>query len=528
MVIKRHVISKRTHYWWPRRKDEEVGRDTVFKRENVDSADGSRTQDMSLHCNNSLRGEHKAPKRIYILGPGNIGAFVAHSLAGIPDPPPITLLLREHQLRMWEDYDCSIEVVTHGVKETRRGFESEEVPNETPLISVKDRSEKADGLSNKTEIGDEEGFLPSHSNSKTGDVLNFNAPSLEGSILVAESSLQFDRLGDGISPEARVSEADEPSTLQKEIDAWFAQDEQEVGQAQHKEKYTMTSEQIRSPDDQEGIIYHLIVCVKAPRVVFAIQEVAHRLTHDSSILFLQNGMGIVDEVNKQLFPDEKSRPTYMIGVVSHGLYSTRPFSIIHASEGTIALGVLPRVPMDESIQSASLNQLSTSARYLMRTMTRTAVFAAVGFPPTDLLQQQLDKLAVNCIINPLTTILDCKNGALLDNFFFKRVTRLLLAEISLVIKSLPELKNVPNVKMRFDTLRLEKLVASIAHKTAENYSSMVQDDRCGRLTEIDYINGYIVKRGEKLGIHCAMNYMLMYMVKGQTKYHTREWVDLLH
>lgn len=81
--------------------------------------------------------------------------------------------------------------------------------------------------------------------------------------------------------------------------------------------------------------------------------------------------------------------------------------------------------------------------------------------------------------------------------------------------------------MRFDTLRLERLVASIAYTTAENYSSMVQDYRSGRVTEIDYINGYIVKRGENLGIHCAMNYMLIHMVKGKSKYTSLENADPL-
>lgn len=56
---------------------------------------------------------------------------------------------------------------------------------------------------------------------------------------------------------------------------------------------------------------------------------------------------------------------------------------------------------------------------------------------------------------------------------------------------------------------------------------MVQDVRSGRLTEIDYINGYIIKRGEELGIHCVMNYMLMHMVKGKNKIKSKEKADLL-
>jgi len=100
--------------------------------------------------------------------------------------------------------------------------------------------------------------------------------------------------------------------------------------------------------------------------------------------------------------------------------------------------------------------------------------------------------------------------------------RLLLAEVSLVLQSLPELRNVPNVKTRFDTVRLERMVVSLAKATARNTSSMLQDVRVGRQTEIDYINGYIVRRGEELGIQCVMNYMLLHMIKGKSNNVSKE------
>lgn len=529
MVTKRHFTSTRSHFWWPRRKDEDAGRDAAFDEEIRDSVDDSLADEKGLQSNLFQFGRHVVPKRIHILGAGNLGAFVAHSLAGIPNRPPITLLLRGRQLRAWKEYGRSIEVITRDMRETRRGFEAETVRRllDDSSLSGENLSEKGEDLSNKTGTEEREGYLSNDSTSNTGAFSDVNAPSLKESNLVADASLHKDHPDDSIALEVSVSKDDKPSAAETETRAWFAEAEQDVDEVQHNEKSSTAREQIRTSDEQEEIIYNLIVSVKAPQTVRAIQAVAHRLTQDSSILFLQNGMGIVDEVNMKLFPDEKNRPTYIVGVVSHGLHSKGPFSVLHAGEGTIALGVLPRMPVVESINTESMNQLSPSARYLMRTMTRTAVFVAVGFPPTELLQQQYDKLAVNCIINPLTAVLDCKNGALLYNFYYQRVVRLLLAEISLVIKSLPELKNVPNVNMRFDTLRLERLVFIIANMTAENYSSMVQDIRSGRLTEIDYINGYIVKRGEEMGIHCVMNYMLMHMVKGKNKNIIQEKADLL-
>ncbi|KAL9062123.1 MAG: hypothetical protein Q9157_009210, partial [Trypethelium eluteriae] len=137
----------------------------------------------------------------------------------------------------------------------------------------------------------------------------------------------------------------------------------------------------------------------------------------------------------------------------------------------------------------------------------------------------LEKLAVNSIINPLTALLDGRNGVLLFNYALSRTMRLLLAETSLVLRSLPELQGMPNLRLKFGPDRLETLVVSAANTTAENVSSMLADVRAGRQTEVEYINGYIVKRGEELGIRCAMNYLVMQMVRGKSNMTKREVAD---
>ena len=526
VVIKRHVSTSHAHFWWPRRKDEEQDGDERSDTKQAQEMGKLPPRETKLNRLSTMVNE--LPKRIYILGAGNLGSFIAHSLAGIPQRPPITLLMLNRQLQRWEEHGSCIDLTTHGMRETRRGFEVEKM-RRTEDVPLPEASSPDIDLESSNETVSEDHFQQPEQIAKTitptmgteGPL--GEGPSLEESNPVMDSSLPQQAEAGALTRQRSNSEEAVPLEQEREIESWFAEVKTEV-QDQQTGKISMGS--VADPEDDE-IIYSLIVSVKAPQTVRAIQRLAHRLTQDSTILFLQNGMGIIDEVNEKLFPDEGYRPNYIIGVVSHGLYSNGPFSVVHAGEGTMALGVMPRMPIKESLQPESLSQLATSARYLIRTMTRTPVFVAVGFPPTDLLQQQLDKLAVNCIINPLTAILDCKNGAMLSNMYFTRVVRLLLAEISIVIKSLPELKNVPNVNMRFDTLRLERIVFSIANKTADNDSSMLQDVRAGRQTEIDYINGYIVRRGEEMGIHCVMNYMLMHLIKGKTKTKSLEQADLL-
>ena len=159
---------------------------------------------------------------------------------------------------------------------------------------------------------------------------------------------------------------------------------------------------------------------------------------------------------------------------------------------------------------------------MLRTLARSPVLATVGQTPTEILQAQLEKLAVNATINPITALLDSRNGAVLYNYAITRAMRLLLAEISLVFRSLPELAALPNTLTRFGAERLETLVVGVAYRTRENVSSMCADVRAGRRTEVEFINGYVVKRGEEVGVKCVMNYLVMQLVKGKQAMVDRE------
>jgi 2-dehydropantoate 2-reductase len=265
-----------------------------------------------------------------------------------------------------------------------------------------------------------------------------------------------------------------------------------------------------SPDDER--IECLIVAVKAPVTVTAMESVKHRLTPDSTVLFLQNGMGAIDEVNEKVFPDPRYRPHYICGIVSHGLARRgKPFQVAHTGVGTTILGSVPSADAVSPLNERDVDW-APSTKYLLRTLTLTPPLVAVAETPSSLMLYQLEKLAMNSVINPLTAIMDCKNGKLLYNYSFTRIMRLLLMEISSVICALPELQGVPGIESRFSPERLRTMVTQLANKTAENHSSMLQDVLSRKTTEIEYMNGYIIRRGEELGIQCVVNYTIKHLV----------------
>ena len=263
-----------------------------------------------------------------------------------------------------------------------------------------------------------------------------------------------------------------------------------------------------------GIIHHLIVALSVQTTVLELSRLADRLTKNSTIVFLQNGLGIVEEVNKKVFPNEMTRPSYLIGLVTHEVYRSyaNQFSVVHSRMGTMALGS----PLRSLTPQTYVSNLPRSKVHLLRTLTRTPDLAAVGLFPIDVFQMKIERVAIHAVIYPLTVLFDCQNGGLRQNDAAHRVCRFLLAEISLVIRSLPELQGVPNVNMRFSPDRLERLIRSTVISTARETSSMLTDVRAARRTEIEYLNGYIVRRGEEMGIKCVMNYMLIQMVKAKS------------
>ncbi|PTM59235.1 ketopantoate reductase family protein [Desmospora activa] len=119
------------------------------------------------------------------------------------------------------------------------------------------------------------------------------------------------------------------------------------------------------------------------------------------------------------------------------------------------------------------------------------------------------KLALNCVINPLTAIWRVPNGKLPAHKEFP-----LLAEG--LIKEATAAAQIEGVKL--SVAALSRQVRAVCKRTAANRSSMLQDVETGRITEIDYINGAIVRTGEKAGVEFPFNREMVKRVQHLTPF----------
>lgn len=123
----------------------------------------------------------------------------------------------------------------------------------------------------------------------------------------------------------------------------------------------------------------------------------------------------------------------------------------------------------------------------------------------DIELRQWHKLALNCAVNPLTTMLDCSNGHLLDHVASPLVQSVLAEACQLAMRRFGERWVHTPASLMADLI-------SLLEATADNSSSMRQDYRAGRETEIEYMNLALCSQGESLRTPCPVNGLLGNMI----------------
>jgi len=121
----------------------------------------------------------------------------------------------------------------------------------------------------------------------------------------------------------------------------------------------------------------------------------------------------------------------------------------------------------------------------------------------DFSRQQYQKLLVNAAINPITALTRRQNSIILSPVLKSTVERVVAEAVAVAAAD----------GVAIQEMEAFNLVLSVAERTAANTSSMLQDVLRGRRTEIEAINGYIVRQGKKHGIAVPANEALYGMVK---------------
>jgi len=208
----------------------------------------------------------------------------------------------------------------------------------------------------------------------------------------------------------------------------------------------------------------------------------------ANVLAMQNGIGHL-ELLSQAVP--KSR--LFAAVVSEGAGRTSLVSVDHTGSGITRIGAAEG---DDGAGGRGEHAL-----FPLQKVLRDAGFRCV-------LSKQLKddiwhKLIINAVINPLTALLEIRNGELLQHDDSLRVMRRLYDEAAAV---------AARCGVRVDE-GLWDMLLDVCRKTASNRSSMWQDLLAGRPTELEWINGAIVRTAETFGLAAPTHELILQLMR---------------
>ncbi|KAI1007025.1 hypothetical protein K3495_g1186 [Podosphaera aphanis] len=270
------------------------------------------------------------------------------------------------------------------------------------------------------------------------------------------------------------------------------------------------------------IIDTLIITTESSVTIAALDAIKHRIRSTTTICIIQDGLGIVQKINRIIFTDQFQRPTYVLGFLKVKL-STTENVFTHRQKGSSIFycSKLPRLRVTQSESRAPITRVdfswSPEAKHLISTLARIPELNTTALGHKDFHKRHLLRVVFGAVIEPLTVAFDCTNQHLLFNSEIYRIIKLLIDEISMIFTRLPELRNIKDVSTDFGSFNLEKRVFARIRQSKTNVSPMLQRIRKGKKTEVDFFTGYVIERARRLGIACPNNQMMYNLVRGKER-----------
>lgn len=215
-------------------------------------------------------------------------------------------------------------------------------------------------------------------------------------------------------------------------------------------------------------------------------ELLRALPPTIPVLSLQNGLGNGETLAEHLDPSRLA-----IGLTTHGATAEGNAKVHYKGAGQTVIGDWQPQPLHSADKGAAhwWSELLTACGH------------QASWTP-DIRTEVWKKAMVNIGINPFTALYNLPNGQLLESPSLLRLMRLTVEEAERVADGI-------GVELSHSFER----VLEVCRLTAGNISSMLQDVRAGRQTEIESLCGIIEQFGEQQGMETPYNTMLLELIR---------------
>ncbi|GIK84618.1 MAG: 2-dehydropantoate 2-reductase [Betaproteobacteria bacterium] len=231
----------------------------------------------------------------------------------------------------------------------------------------------------------------------------------------------------------------------------------------------------------------VLFCVKSTDTEAAARAIAAPLDPAARVVSLQNGVD-----NGARLAAVLPQPVYA-AVVYVGTIMEGPGRVRHVGRGDLVLGV-PRAARGRGDASGDLAAIA-------------ATFERAGVPcplSPDVEAALWTKLVINCAFNAVSALGRARYARMAASAGVRTVMEDAVREAIAVARA---------DDVALDEAALMRAVWDVAAAMGQQFSSTAQDVQRGKATEIDALNGYVVRRGAERGVPVPVNRTLHALVK---------------
>jgi len=239
----------------------------------------------------------------------------------------------------------------------------------------------------------------------------------------------------------------------------------------------------------------IFLTTKTYDIKTAIHQYKKIIKASKFLVILQNGIG-----NEDIVIEYCNKAKIIRAVTTNGALLEKPGYLIHTGQGITKIG-FPFLT-EFNLEESELNQ-AKSFLMLLRDILNLADLETIIVE--DIIKECWEKALVNIGINAIGALTRLTNGELLEIEGLKYFIEQAINEAIMVA----EMKNIIFSKKDYLSITYDVL-----KKTANNKNSMLQDILNRKATEINFLNGRILRYAENLGIKVPYNELLTYLIRG--------------
>jgi len=244
---------------------------------------------------------------------------------------------------------------------------------------------------------------------------------------------------------------------------------------------------IRATTDpsKPGVVDLVLVFVKYPNTRQAIQDVLPMIGPHTAVLTLQNGIGNV-EILQEVVPDKQ----ILFGFTTLTSELLGPGLIEESFKG-----------QGETYFWPLSGEVDERAEQISYVFNEASIHTEIS---RDVELKIWKKLVVNACQNTLTAITRLKVGDLIDQEEVRPIFTGVISEIVQVAQK----KGIP-----LDEEMAHSYNNKVGEEAREHFPSMLMDVRNEGQTEIDCLNGTIIREGERIGISTPFNQVIYRIIR---------------